>query len=109
MLAGPIEFRVAVSPVEDDPDLAVATITAQRTDGGPLENAHVFVQPADLVIDHGDGIVNVSLSKDEIRQGLGCMAIRLKDRNGQPVAEASLVATVGKDGAITARLEKRSA
>jgi hypothetical protein len=108
MLVGPIEFRVVVSPAEDDPDLAVATITAQRTDGSPLENPHVFVQPADLVIDHGDGSVSVSLSKDEIHQGLGCMAIRLKDRSGQPVADVGLVVTVEKDGGITARLEKRS-
>jgi hypothetical protein len=108
MLVGPIEFSLTVTPVEDDPDFAVATITAVRTDGRPLDNSHVFVQPADLVIDHGAGSVSISLWRDEIRQGLGRMAIRIKDQSGQPVADVALVASAEKTGAITARLQKRT-
>jgi hypothetical protein len=108
MLVGPIDFSLTVAPVEDEPDFAVATIAAVRTDGRPLDNSHVFVQPADLVIDHGAGSVSVSLSRDEIRQGLGRMAIRIKDQSGQPVADVTLVASAQKDGAITARLERRT-
>jgi hypothetical protein len=68
----------------------------------------VFVQPADLVIEHGDGSVSVSLSRDEIRQGLGHIAIRIKDKSGQPVADVALVASAEKEGGISGRLEKRT-
>jgi hypothetical protein len=107
MLVGPINFSLAVSADENEPDLVLATVTARRTDGKPLENPHIFVQPADLVMDHGDGSVSVSLSREEIRQGLGHMAIRIKDRSGQPLADAGLVASAEKDGGISARLERR--
>ena len=108
MLVGVIDFSLTVTPVEDEPDFAVATITAVRTDGRPLDNSHVFVQPADLAIEHGAGSVSVSLSRDEIRQGLGRMAIRIKDQDGKPVADVALVASAQKDVPISARLEKRT-
>ncbi len=108
MLVGPIKFHLLVSPLEDRPDFAVATITAARVDGKTLENPHVFVQPADLVVDHGDGMVSVSLSREEIHQGLGRMAIRIKDRSGQPMADVALVASVERDGGISASLEKQT-
>jgi hypothetical protein len=108
MLVGPIDFSLTVTPAEDEPDFAVATITAVRTDGRPLDNSHVFVQPADLVIDHGAGSVSISLSRDEIRQGLGRMAIRIKDKSGQLVADVALIASAEKDGAVSARLGRRT-
>jgi hypothetical protein len=107
MLVGPINFSLAVSADENETDFVVATVTARRTDGKPLENPHIFVQPADLVMDHADGSVSVSLSREEIRQGLGHMAIRIKDRSGQPLADVTLVASIEKDGSMGAKLERR--
>jgi hypothetical protein len=109
MIVGPIYFSLTVSPVENEPDFAVATVTAARTDGRPLENPHVFVQPADLAMAHGAGSVRVSLSRELIRQGLGRMAIRIKDQIGQPVADVALATYIDKDGSISAQLKTRVA
>jgi len=107
MIVGPIVFSLTVSPVEDETDFAVATVTAVRLDRKPLENPHIFVQPADLVIGHEAGRVSVSLSREEIRQGLGRVAIRIKDPAGERVADVALVASVEKDGSIKAKLERK--
>lgn len=107
MNVGPINFSLEVSAVEEEPDFVAAAITARRTDGEQLENPHVFVQPADLVLDHGEGVVHVSLSRDEVRQGLGRVAIRIKDRSGQPLADVALVGFIDENGNLGARLEER--
>jgi hypothetical protein len=107
MIVGPITFSLTVSPEENEPDFAVATVTAERTDGKRLDNPHVFVQPADLVLGHGGGSVRISLSRDLIRRGLGRIAVRIKDPTGQSLADVALAAFIDKNGGIAAQLKER--